>query len=195
MSQRTRSRTTGAAAHKKRPSATRQTSASSSATPSPLHGDAADPSITPETLARTLRAVADELERDPALARRLAAAITPDQTLTTPPTAPTRAPADRPDVPADAEQPRKAKPRTPRAFTPSIITGVSPDLGPGIPDPFALARRLGPDGLRAALGDLRRGTLRAMIREHGIAPAAQVARIADDAKLRELILAAVASDA
>ena len=150
--------------------------------------------VTPQTLARTLRAVAAELERDPALARRVASAIagnTTDATAPTHDTPPAAATADQPNTaPADSASHGQPRRRTPRTFTPSIVTGVSPDLGPGIPDPFALARRLGPDGLRAALAELRRGTLRAMIREYGIAPAAQVAHITDDARLRELILAA-----
>ncbi|HEX6799380.1 MAG TPA: hypothetical protein VF116_16855 [Ktedonobacterales bacterium] len=177
---------------------------SPSASPSPRHGVAARPasplpggedaSLSPETLARTLRAVADELERDRALARRVASAIAAD----TPAAAPaadalfTEAPSARPDLePASSTQPKPTKQRAARTFTPSLVTGVSPDLGPGIPDPFALAKRLGPDGLRGALAELRRGTLRAIIREHGIAPAAQVAHITDDIRLREMILAAV----
>lgn len=199
MSQRTRNRTTAAAA-RKRPRATGQTSTSPSVTASPNSvaarpasppPGADDPTVSPDTLARTLRAVAAELERDPALARRVAAAMSTDQATPTLSIGPRGTSSGRSDPPSAPEAARPAKRRAARVFTPSIIPGVSPDLGPGIPDPFALAHRLGPEGLRAALSDLRRGTLRAMIREHGIAPAAQVARITDDAKLREMILAAV----
>ena len=193
MSQRTRSRTTAAAA-RKRPLATRQADPIPTA-PSAPRGERGpegeDSSVTPETLARTLRAVAAELERDPALARRVAAAVATGSAASKPATAGEPVPAAHPDAAADVAAPQQLKRRPARAFTPSIITGVSPDLGPGIPDPFALARRLGPDGLRTALADLRRGTLRAMIREYGIAPVAQVAHITDDAKLRDMILTAV----
>lgn len=188
MSQRTRNRTTAAAARKRQP--TSATAADSSGSPSPSTGGE-DASLSPQTLARTLRAVAAELERDPALAHRVASAIAAD-TPTSMPAPRTRsaeassAPSDA--APASSTPPTRARQRAARAFTPSLVTGISPDFGPGIPDPFALARRLGPDGLRAALAGLRRGTLRAIIREHGIAPAAQVARLSDDARLREMIL-------
>jgi hypothetical protein len=182
LSQRIRSRTTAGATRKRAPA--RETGAASSASPSPREeqGPATLP-VSPETLARTLRAVADELERDPSLAQRVASAITGDAA----------AAAAAEEESANSELARATRPHAARSFTPTIIPGISPDLGPGVPDPFALARRLGMDGLRAALAELRRGTLRAMIREQGIAPAAQVARVTDDTRLREMILAAVAS--
>ena len=210
MSQRTRSRTTVAAARKRPPASgspsphgergTGGEDASAvppSATPSPKAGAArrasptgdANRSLSPQTLARTLRAVAAELERDPALARRVASAIAADGPAPATPSAEASS-AHSDAAPASSAPPTRARQRAARSFKPSLVTGVSPDLGPGIPDPFALARRLGPDGLRAALAELRRGTLRAIIREHGIAPVAQVAHITDDARLREIILAA-----
>ncbi|MFI5273655.1 MAG: hypothetical protein ACHQ4H_11535, partial [Ktedonobacterales bacterium] len=135
-----------------------------------------------------------ELERDPALARRVASALSGDASE---PPAVSPAPA-HPALRTDAEPEKRAQPaaavkRTPRQFTPVIITGVSPALGPGIPDPFALARHLGPQAFREALAGLRRGTLRAIIREHGLASPARVASLNDDEKLRAIILGAVAA--
>jgi hypothetical protein len=63
-------------------------------------------------------------------------------------------------------------------------------LGPGVPDPFALRERLGEDGLREALADLRLGTLRAIVREHRLDPEGTLAGQNDDAKFRALILRA-----
>jgi hypothetical protein len=153
--------------------------------------------LAPETLARTLRAVAAELERDPALARRVAAAIEHaadsgrnGNTASSPPPngndgeAQTRR-ASR--AGADAKTARTAKPRT---FTPRLITGTSPELGTGVPDPFALYQRLGEDGLRSALAGLRLGSLRAIIREYALDPSGRLAAQNDAARLRAAILAA-----
>jgi hypothetical protein len=132
-------------------------------------------------LARTLRAVAAELERDPALARRVAQAISE-------PPAETATPgieSDEPEVEASAK-----KRGVNQSFRPRLVTGASPDLGSGIPDPFALARRKGEAGLRAALEELRLGTLRAIVREHKLDPGGKLSRLHDAEKLREAILAA-----
>lgn len=145
-----------------------------------------------ETLARTLRAVAAELERDPALARRVASAVSVSAAGASAGapgghTGASGTPASVDTDPAAATAPK----RTPRAFTPRLVTGAGPELGTGIPDPFALRDRLGLDGLRAALDELRLGTLRAIIREHRLDPAGKLVRQSDAAKLREAILAAV----
>jgi hypothetical protein len=155
------------------------------------------PPVDPETLARTLRAVAAELERDPALARRVASAVAANANANANANADDTsvgASGGRPDANTDAQSAdaRKSK-RTPRAFTPRLVTGASPELGPGIPDPFALRERLGMGGLRAALQELRLGTLRAIVREHRLDPADKLTRLNDAAKLRETILAAVAA--
>jgi hypothetical protein len=149
--------------------------------------------LAPEALARTLRAVAAEIERDPALARRVAAALAtpqdqPDQPDALAPT-PAASRTDKRDAATRESQPKRAA----RAFTPRLITGASPALGPGVPDPFALHARLGIDGLRAALDELRLGSLRAIAREHGLDPDGKVSRQNDPARLRALILAAVAT--
>ena len=65
----------------------------------------------------------------------------------------------------------------------------------GIPDPFALRARLGERGLRAALDELRLGTLRAIVREHKLDPKGRLKGQNDEQKLRELILAATATQA
>jgi hypothetical protein len=160
LSHRTHARTTGAAAGKK---------------PKPArsgNGDEAEVAVSPETLARTLRAVAAELERDPELARRISGALAPSR-AEEPPVAP--APK------ADAH-----------VFRPRLITGTSPDLGPGIPDPFQLWATRGEKGLRAALEDLRLGSLRAIIREYNLVPQGKAIPMSDAAKLRALIVESVA---
>jgi hypothetical protein len=168
-----------------------------------------------------VRAVAAELERDPALARRLTevarglalpldgAAGEVDDAAPRPSPPVTRrrggtgrtAAASRqperdgatPGVGGSPDAGRETLPAAPpaRAFRPRVIAGTSPDLGPGIPDPFALRARLGAEGLRAALAGLRLGTLRAIVREHHLDPGATAVRGNDAQKLRTLILDAV----
>jgi hypothetical protein len=139
--------------------------------------------LKPEALARALRAVATELERDPALAERVAQAIN-------------EAPA-RPPEPASAQASERAasatEPAAPtigRNFRPTIVTGVAEALGPGVPDPFALCHRLGEAGLREALASLRLGSLRAIVRQHGLDPSGSLGKLNDAEKLRMHILAA-----
>jgi hypothetical protein len=183
LSQRTRARTTGAAPH-----SPPKPSGPENDTPTQEHPSAARLPIQPEALARTLRAVADEIERDPELARRLSAAIAPSS--------PVGASGGRPAAKDDANiSDEHAPPRRTvnAAFRPRLITGAAPDLGPGIPDPFALRERLGDAGLRAALDELRLGSLRAIVREHGLDPSGKLSKQNDAAKLRAAIVQAVKS--
>ena len=85
--------------------------------------------LSPETLARTLRAVAAELERNPDLARRISGAV-----VTSASTAPPVAPVERATTVS-------------HTFRPRLVAGASPDLGPGIPDPFLLWTQRGEKGL------------------------------------------------
>jgi hypothetical protein len=195
--------------------------------------------MAPEALARTLRAVAAELERDPALARRIAEALAapiPDPSPTGKPEgsagnltpgpsprrmgreslsstsgnqgadAPAPAPlrrergtrvAPRPPLPEDGsplpvgEGSEVGAARVNRSFRPRLITGASPELGAGIPDPFALYAEKGEQGLRAALAELRTGSLRAIMREHRLDPAGRLAGNNDADKLRAAIVKAV----
>ena len=140
--------------------------------------------LSPEELARALRAVAAELERDPALARRVAGAMRLPASDSTPPALP------KPAVEPPDEMPAPPARRGGKAFKPKLVTGAAPALGTGVPDPFALREQLGEDGLRAALADLRLGTLRAIVREYGLDPSGQLAGQNDDAKFRALILRA-----
>jgi hypothetical protein len=142
--------------------------------------------VSPDALARALRAVAAELERDPALARRVASALGG------------AADSERessqvtPRAQAGAESTDEAPPATiGRTFHPTIVTGVTADLGSGVPDPFALRERLGLDGLREALASLRLGSLRAIVREHGLDLGGRLSKLNDAAKLRERIIEAV----
>jgi len=185
LSQRTRARTTGAEPKRTRTQrVTAQPQSVASVAPEPAPSTPS--SLAPEELARALRAVATELERDPALAARVAAAMSPE---------PAANPDTRPQA-AVAED-EQAPPRLGggKTFRPRIITGAAPELGMGIPDPFALRVRLGERGLRAALDELRLGTLRAIVREHKLDPKGRLKGLNDEQKLRELILAATAATA
>ncbi len=81
--------------------------------------------------------------------------------------------------------------RVNRSFRPRLITGASPELGAGIPDPFTLYAEKGEQGLRAALAELRTGSLRAIVREHRLDPAGRLAGNNDADKLRAAIVMAV----
>lgn len=179
MSQPTRARTTGGA---RKPRNTSPDTAPAQATPA---GE--DTTFTPEALARTLRAVAAELERDPALARRVAASLAAASADATPAAGPSA--PEHPNAPATPATP--AASRLNRTFRPRLVTGASPDLGPGIPDPFALYHKLGAEGLRTALDELRLGSLRAIVREHSLDPKGTLSHQNDAAKLRAAILKAV----
>lgn len=139
--------------------------------------------LSPEELARALRAMATEIERDPALARRVAGAMRAPKVATPPEVA---------DVAPDVtdEQPSSAARRAGKAFKPRLVTGAAPALGTGIPDPFALREQLGEEGLRDALAELRLGTLRAIVREHKLDLSGKLVGQNDDAKYRALILRA-----
>jgi hypothetical protein len=148
--------------------------------------------LAPEALARTLRAVADELERDPDLARRVAAAI---RDALTQGDAPLRAVVDEVAAPAEEPAPdtgngaaKTPSTRKARAFKPTLVTGTDPALGTGVLDPVALRERLGADGLRQALRELRLGSLRAIIREHRLDAGGKLAGVNDAEKLRGVIL-------
>jgi hypothetical protein len=153
--------------------------------------------LAPETLARTLRAVAAELERDPALARRVAAAIEHaadsgrnGNAASSPPPAREDGEAHTRSAARVGSDAKRASTVRPRAFTPRLITGTSPELGTGVPDPFALYRRLGEDGLRGALAGLRLGSLRAIVREYTLDPSGRLAAQNDAERLRSAILEA-----
>lgn len=155
-----------------------------------------------EPLARALRAMATELERDPALAQRVADAMQPSGASARP-GAPPIGEADAVRAGAatlatEATDDTAAAPPMPttrvnRSFHPRIITGTPPELGAGVPDPFALAARLGMAGLRVALAELRLGSLRAIVREQRLDPEGRLIGQNDPAKLRALILDAVQS--
>ena len=142
--------------------------------------------LSPDELARALRAMAAELERDPALARRVAGAMRMPADATS---SPDSVPSDTTDDAVD-DTPTAPVKRGSRTFKPRLVTGAALALGPGVPDPFALREQLGEDGLRALLADLRLGTLRAIVREHHLDPKGALAGQNDDAKFRALILRA-----
>jgi hypothetical protein len=199
LSQRTRGPMTGAANHKPSEATDLFDATASASTSRPRRptqnasvrqvGRPTQDFIGAEAIARMLRVMADELERDPALAQRVASAT---------------AQADAPDTgsgSSDSESAGRERTRPPAApecapkvgvkpFKARIVTGATPALGPGIPDPFALRARLGRDGLSAALEELRLGTLRAMIREYHLATIGDGPQSNDASRMRLLILAA-----
>jgi hypothetical protein len=132
--------------------------------------------LTPDEFARALRAFAGELERDPQLARRVTEAMRAE----------TPAPVNDPAAPK--AEPTAKKPT--RTFRPRVIEGARPDLGPGVPDPFALRARLGETGLAATLDELRIGSLRAIVREYKLDPTGRALKETDAERLRKLILRA-----
>jgi hypothetical protein len=136
------------------------------------------PALTPDEFARALRAIAGELERDPQLARRITEAMRAE----------TVAPVNEPAAP----KPERGSKTPARPFRPRVIAGARPDLGPGVPDPFALRARLGETGLAAALDELRIGSLRAIVREYKLDPTGKALRENDAERLRKLILRATA---
>jgi hypothetical protein len=133
--------------------------------------------LSPDEFARALRAIAGELERDPQLARRVTEAMRAE----------TAAQVNEPAAP----EPTAKKPA--RSFRPRVIEGARPDLGPGVPDPFALRARLGETGLAAALDELRIGSLRAIVREYKLDPSGKALKETDAERLRKLILRATAT--
>jgi hypothetical protein len=132
--------------------------------------------LSPDEFARALRAIAGELERDPQLAKRVTEAMRAETT------AQVNAPA------APEPEPTATKPA--RSFRPRVIEGARPELGPGVPDPFALRARLGEKGLAAALDELRIGSLRAIVREYKLDPSGKALKETDAERLRKLILRA-----
>jgi hypothetical protein len=134
--------------------------------------------LSPDEFARALRAIAGELERDPQLARRVTEAMRAETSaLVTEPA-------------ASESEPTAKKPS--RTFRPRVIEGARPDLGSGVPDPFALRARLGERGLAAALDELRIGSLRAIVREYKLDPTGKALKETDAERLRKLILRATA---
>ena len=152
----------------------------------------------PPPLAQWLRALADEVERDPALAARLRDRVQPPLAALATPTAthnalpealvaPSPALISAPEPPASSLTHRR---RATRFGGPAVV-GRGADLGHGIPDPFALLAERGVEGLRAALQSLRAGTLRAIIRAHQLDPAGKLPESATEQRLVTAIIAAV----
>ncbi len=123
--------------------------------------------LSPDELARALRAMAAELERDPALARRVAGAMRAPLFGGDPP-------LSEPEASDGAAGDAPAQPirRGGKAFKPKLVTGAAPALGPGVPDPFALREQLGRGWLARRVGGFAAGhaarhRARASARSHG----------------------------
>ncbi len=174
MSQPTRARTTAAGR-----STRKTTGKAAERHDDPALAQPPSSGLAPETLARTLRAVAAELERDPALARRVADAIAAPASVE---------PEGKEREGGEHERP--AARGVNQSFRPRLVTGADPALGSGIPDPYAIYGRGREKGLRTALAELRLGSLRAIVREHRLDPSAKLTRQNDAEKLRAAIVAA-----
>jgi len=132
------------------------------------HEEAAHADEGRRALVRFLRALADRVERDPALAEALLAPLRESGLLAA------EAGADAP--------PRAAPARRPPA-SPSDGQGSPPP-----PDPFAVLREGGEAGLRARLGDLDLPALRQIVRRYRLDPARLSARWAARERVIELIV-------
>jgi hypothetical protein len=187
---------------------------------------------------RWLRALADAVEQDPALAERVRheagepaapAENANDDAVGTlfiaplsPPIAPNHSPSDPAedegnhvardegnhkglplhtvgqDVITDAADklppgdiaPTLRHTRRSSRYGPPSISGRAAELGTGVPDPFALLATTGEDGLRRALETLRVGSLRAIIRAHGLDPQGKLSAGATEKRLITAIVAA-----
>ncbi|MBA3827076.1 MAG: hypothetical protein H0X24_24685 [Ktedonobacterales bacterium] len=174
--------------------------------------DDAQPTPPDKQLVQWLRALADVVESDPALATRVT------QGLATPPPLDAEAPLPLPAAAAASASPFTAAdepsaepaavtapPPTPAAetITPTLrhtrktsrfgpsVTGRPMELGTGVPNPFTVFSKGGEEGLRRALEALRVGTLRAIIRAHDLDPANKLNAAATEKRLVTAIIAAV----
>ncbi len=145
-----------------------------------------------ETLPKLLRAVADEMDGDPALAARIAQRLQPelaplmaigssektnqllhnaiDGTIQETPTAGLR---------HGRRSSRYGAPTVPGASAPA-----------GAIDPFKILQERGAEALQNALDTLRAGALRALIRKFEMDPSAKLSARANEARLREWIVSA-----
>lgn len=164
-------------------------------------------------LVRWLRALADAVERDPALAARIAAEMAPPPDpspsddgagervgladragATEPELAPPAIPPDN----LEGDRVALAQPiftvrhsrRTTKYGAPTVA-GRAPELGAGVPDPFAIVSATGEEGLQRALATLRTGSLRAIIRTHQLDPKGKLPPNATDQRMITVILTAV----
>jgi hypothetical protein len=159
----------------------------------------AQPASDGAQVARLLRAIAEEIERDPALAERVAAhlpgsesaekaipeTVAPDTIEAAPITAVEATIMPEPTPPVLRHGRRSSR------FGPPTISGRGRELGTGTPDPFALFASQGEEGLLAALQTLRTGTLRAIIRTHALDPSEKIPPSATEKRLITAIIAAV----
>lgn len=158
-----------------------------------------------EQLARWLRVLAAEVERDPALAARVTGIdAAPTAVSQDAPPLPVGAPPapvspaaeqDLPAVPAPSSDtvvpPALKHRRRSSRYGPPTVAGRATELGAGVPDPFAILAASGEAGLRQALSTLRAGTLRAIIRAHKLDPQTKLPPEATEKRMITLIVGAV----
>lgn len=169
--------------------------------------DRADIPAAGPQLVRWLRALADAVERDPALAARIAAEVAPP---------PSPSPSydgegrrtdrslgqagassfpvvDAADAGASLAQSAPIVRHSRRAtkYGAPAVAGRAPELGAGVPDPFAIAMATGEEGLQRALATLRAGSLRAIIRTHQLDPKGKLSATATEQRMITVILTAV----
>lgn len=153
-----------------------------------------------------LRALAEEVERNPELAAKIQQVAAPapahenheqahitraeseheDRMIDY--AANNTAPVDvSVDVPAPILRHRKRSSR----YGPPTIEGRTDSKNMGVPDPRQLYAEQGEDGLRMTLQDLRAGTLRAIIRTYQLDPDGTMPAQASEKKMIALIVKAV----
>lgn len=102
---------------------------------------------------------------------------------------PSSVPESVPSPPAPEPPALKHRRRSSR-YGPPIVAGRATGMGVGVPDPIALYASDGEAGLRAKLDSLRAGSLRAIIRTHGMDPDGRLPKEATERRMVTLILAA-----
>ncbi len=188
-----------------------------------MPGDASDAqSARDQEFVRWLRALADAVERDPALAERVRTeAVTGAQadqaneqgrkheghedSHETHETGAFQPEGVRHSAPGglapggcaehtlsspDSITPTLRHTRRSSRYGPPSVSGRAVELGTGVPDPFALYAAAGEDGLRRALETLRVGSLRAIIRAHGLDPQGKLSASATEKRLIAVIVTA-----
>lgn len=135
----------------------------------------------PRAVAAFLRGLAERVEGDAAFGREVAALLAESGLL-----------ADTARRPGKAREGKARQPES-GARTATMVarsaSGASEDAAP--PDPFALLREQGEDGLRAALARLELGVLRQVVRQHRLDPARISARWTTRERVVDLIVTQV----
>lgn len=130
-------------------------------------------------VAAFLRGLAERVEGDAAFGREVAALLAASGLL-----------GETAERPATGKGGKARRPE--RAVAAGAArTGSGASDGAALPDPFALLREHGEEGLRARLGGLELGALRQLVRQHRLDPARISARWTNRERVVELIVTQV----